>query len=158
MDCATSYLRFGGADRRLWERPGSIIACGCGVLEDRGHVHISDVLVYTHKVTRARLPSPGAITHACSSESPSSYFGGTKLGEVRLTSRRQLARQVPRVLGTIALLLHPAASLLCGETSLASRGRGGWLNDSKPFGSVMEISAARLRRWVWHASSAPLVV
>ena len=62
------------------------------------------------------------------------------------------------------LFLHPAARLFGGETFLASRGRGGWLNhddDNKPFGSMMEISAARLRRWVWHASSAlgaPLVV
>jgi hypothetical protein len=40
------YLRVGGADRTIvGESPGNIIACG--VLEDRGHVHISDVLVYT---------------------------------------------------------------------------------------------------------------
>lgn len=43
-----------------------------------------------------------------------------------------------RVCGSI-LFLRPAASLLCGETCLAWRGRGGWLNqqhDDKPLDSI----------------------
>jgi len=85
------WLRYGGADsdRQLWERKHCVWRSGGSRTCPYQRRIRSE-----HKVTRARLVSPGPARHnVCSQKSQSSYFGGMKLAEVESTTVTRTSRQ-----------------------------------------------------------------